>query len=78
MSLAGGKVLAVHRLFAKASEVKDGASELTVWTFPALELETYTKFKAAVGSFKEDTPVAAKSFILFLVNMGFEIYQHYF
>ena len=53
MSLAGGKVLAVHRLFAKASEVKDGASELTVWTFPALELETYTKFKAAVESFKD-------------------------
>lgn len=59
MSLAGGKVLAVHRLFAKASEVKDGASELTVWTFPALELETYTKFKAAVESFKEGAPVAA-------------------
>ena len=29
VKLAGGEVLAVHRLFATAAELKDGASELT-------------------------------------------------
>ena len=29
VKLAGGDVLAVHRLFAQAAEIKDGASELT-------------------------------------------------
>ena len=39
--LAGGKVLAVHRLFARAGELKDGASELTEFSFA--EVETYAK-----------------------------------
>ena len=50
VKLAGGDVLAVHRLFAQAAEIKDGASELTEFSFP--EIETYTKWAAAVAAFK--------------------------
>lgn len=50
VKLAGGKVLAVHRLFAKAGELKEGASELTEFSFP--EVETYAKFLATVAAFK--------------------------
>jgi hypothetical protein len=50
VKLAGGEVLAIHRLFAQAAEVKDGASELTEFAFP--EIETYAKFVAAIAAFK--------------------------
>ena len=50
VKLAGGEVLAVHRLFAQAAEIKEGASELTEFAFP--EIETYTKWVAAVAAFK--------------------------
>lgn len=50
VKLAGGDVLAVHRLFAQAAEIKEGASELTEFSFP--EIETYTKWAAAVDAFK--------------------------
>ena len=50
VKLAGGKVLAVHRLFAKGAEVKDGACELTEFEFP--EIETYAKYLVAVKDFK--------------------------
>ena len=50
VKLAGGEVLAVHRLFATAGELKEGASELTEFSFP--EVETYAKFVAAVAAYK--------------------------
>ena len=58
VKLAGGDVLAVHRLFATAAEVKDGASELTEFAFP--EIETYAKFVAAVAAFKPAAKEEAK------------------
>jgi hypothetical protein len=58
VKLAGGKVLAVHRLFARAGELKDGASELTEFSFA--EVETYAKYVAAVAAFKPAAKEAPK------------------
>lgn len=58
VKLAGGKVLAVHRLFARAGELKDGASELTEFSFA--EVETYAKYLATVAAFKPAAKEAPK------------------
>lgn len=61
VKLAGGEVLAVHRLFANAGEIKENASELTEFSFP--EVETYAKFIATVAAFKpaaKEEPKAAE------------------
>ena len=58
VKLAGGKVLAVHRLFARAGELKDGASELTEFSFA--EVETYAKYIATVDAFKSAAKEAPK------------------
>ena len=36
MKLAGGKVLAVHRLFARAGELKDGATKIKLSLKPKI------------------------------------------